>query len=300
MIIGHLSPTPPYNFAHSIAAVNYHAVLDVVRDGAYWRALRLDGGHVLVRVRDDGAPEHPRLAVEIMAAEGSPDPQTVLDEVARMLGVHADIRPFYAAAQADPLLWRIVAPLYGLRHIRAASLFEALMTTIIEQQISLRQAQKGERWLMQWAGESIEYHGEHFYTFPRPQHIATATVDDLKPLKITNRRMQVMIDIAQAVSSGALDLEALLNHPPDEAQTALVGLKGIGQWTAGWAVIRATGHYPYIGENDVALQAAINHYFYQQTGRTTPQVVKETLARYGDFAGAVAFFTLMRWATDRY
>ncbi len=302
MLIGQLHPTPPYDFLKSIRAANYHTVLDVIQDDTYWRALRFGADHALIQVTSHGTPDHPQLNVQLMAATGETDPDVLLRKIAHLLGAEADLKPFYSAVASDPVFGPLLEPLHGLRHIRAASLFEALLTTIIEQQIGLRQAQKGERWLVEWADNGIDYEGKRFYTFPTPQQIAAASVDDLKPLKITNRRMQTMIDIATLTTSGALDLDSqdVSTRHTAEIYDQLIALKGIGQWTASWAIIRSTGHYQYIGESDVALQAAVNHYFYNQAGRTTTQVVKETLGRYGDYAGEAAFFTLMRWATDRY
>lgn len=292
--IGTLHPTPPYHFARSIRAAHYHSVLDHERDGEYWRAVRLNGETALLRVTSS---DPHRLDVHLAATSGPVPDSDLLATAAHLLGVQADLSAFYRAIERDPVLWPVVEPLHGVRHVRAASIFEALVTTIIEQQITLRQAQQGERWLVAWGGSRIDYAGETFYTFPTAEQLAAASITDLTPLKITFRRMQVIIDIA---SLYAHQLAPLHSQPAGTVYAALLSLKGIGQWTAAWAVIRALGHYQYIGESDVALQAAINHYFYQQPGRAAPQRVAETLGRYGDFAGAAAFFVLLRWAHDRY
>jgi DNA-3-methyladenine glycosylase II len=256
--------------------------------------LFIDGQSVLVRVTSAGDINTPHLNVYLV--QGSVNPERVLEKVGDMLGVDADMRAFYQIARADERLWRIVEPLYGVNHVRAADVFEALVTTIIEQQIALSMAQRAERWLVEWIGNRVEYEGEHFYTFPTPTQIARLTVDDLKPLKITNKRMAVLIDIARQIESGGL---AALTTP-QIVFDALVKLHGIGRWTAAWTVIRAFGKYEYIGENDVALQAAINYFFYDNPAKTTPQIVKTTLERYGSFAGTVAFFTLLHWGTMKY
>ncbi|MBZ0302319.1 MAG: hypothetical protein K8J31_21405 [Anaerolineae bacterium] len=298
--IGTLKPIPPYNFDLSIHLSRYHSVLDHSREGIYWRALELDGAVALVRVISQGTIEAPVLAVERVAATGPVDEVRLLRRVAYLLGTDADMKPFYAHARQDPILWKLVEPLYGLKHVRAASLFEALMTTIIEQQIALNMAQRGERWLIQWAGKHIDYQDEIFYTFPLPEAIAAASVEDLLPLKITRIRMNVMRSVASQIMDGAIDLDQLQAGPADAARRSLMQLKGVGLWTAAWAVIRAFGEYPYIGENDVALQAAINEYYYGQTGRVSEKVVQSTLARHGDFAGAATFHILMNWGIKRY
>ena len=55
-----------------------------------------------------------------------------------------------------------------------------------------------------------------------------------------------------------------------------------------------------IGSADVALRAAVNHYYHGLPGRADVAVVEQTFAQYGEFAGLAAFYTIMRWAFDRY
>lgn len=298
MHIGTLYPIPPYDLALSTRLARLHSVLDVARDGEYWRALEINGALALVRVVSRGTPEAPELDVYRMNAAGPVDDALLLRRVAHLLGVDADMRPFYAHARHDPVLWPLVQPLYGLRHVRSASLFEALMVAVIEQQIALNLAQRGERWLLGWAGGRIDYKGEPFYTFPSPERIAAASVEDLLPLKITRIRIGVMRSVARQIVDGAISFDDL--HTADAAMRTLTRIKGIGQWTAAWAVIRALGAYPYIGENDVALQAAINHYYFGQKGRVSTHVVRQTMLPHGEFAGAATFHILMQWGMAKY
>jgi DNA-3-methyladenine glycosylase II len=300
VFVGKLFPHPPYHFELSIRLARHHSVLDQLQDGEYWRALTVDGALTLVRVVNRGTITRPELDVYRMAASQPVADKRLLARVAHLLGVEAPIQPFYEAAQRDPTLWRLVEPLYGLKHVRAASLFEALATSVIEQQIGLHMAQRGERWLIARSGQRMDYNGTPFYTFPTPQALANDTVEDLLPLKITRIRINVLLNIARQAAAGTLNLDALAALPADEAHSTLMQLKGVGQWTAAWAVIRAQGAYCYIGENDVALQAAINRFYFGQNGRVPQAVVKETLSRYGAFAGAAAFYILMQWALLRY
>jgi DNA-3-methyladenine glycosylase II len=179
--------------------------------------------------------------------------------------------------------------------------FEALMTTIIEQQIAWVAAQKAVHWLAAWAGAGIRHDGQTFYAFPTPDQIAAATVETLTPLKITFRRMRLMIDIAGQVASGTLDLERLTQGTYDEAYAALTAVKGIGHWTAAWTLTRAFGAlHPYVGHNDVALQAAVNRYFYNGEGKKSAEQTQRTFARYGAFGGLAAHYTVLRWVLEKY
>lgn len=289
-------PTPPYDFARTIEAARHLFVMGRVVDGAYRRVLRVGGALALVEIGSIGTVAEPEIEARLLAARGDVNEAALWAKVRRVANADADINPFYEYARHDSVLAQTVEMLYGLHSLQADSLFEALALTMIEQQIALRMAQNAERWLMAWGGESIDYGGETYYAFPRPERIAAAAVADLTPLKITFGRMQRLIDVARAAEV----LEVLRDQPTEVAYQALVALKGVGHWTASWTQIRAQGHYAYVGAADVALRSAVNHYFFGERGRAAVSAVDETFKRYGAYSGIAAFYTLMRWAAERY
>lgn len=226
------------------------------------------------------------------------DETALAQKLRRVLNLDADLAPFDVLAAADPVA-QTVERLYGLHHFQSDLLFEAVMLTMIQQQIALKMAQTAERWLLVFAGDPITYEFETDDAFPTPERIATMTVADLTPLKITFGRMQRMIDLSRAVVTG-LYLEALRDQPVEDVYRALVALNGVGHWTAAWTLVRAQGRHAFVGASDVALRAAVNHYYFGLTGRAAPQQVDQTFATHGVFAPLAAFYTLMRWAFDRY
>lgn len=293
-------PIPPYNFALTAYASRYYSTLGVLRGDAYRRALRVDGVPALVEVSGEGTVDAPIVHARLLTSRGEVDPAALEVAVARLLNLNADQGPFYAFARAHPGVWRTVEPLYGLHSLQHDSLFEALTITIIEQQIALRMAQQGERWLIAAYGDALEYDGERYFAFPTPGRLAGLTVADLTPLKITFRRMQTLIDVARREVEGETKLEALRQRPTSEVYHALVRMKGVGHWTAAWAITRALGEYPYVGRADVALRAAVNAYYFGENGRADAAVMDALFEEFGRFAGVIGFYTLMRWALDRY
>lgn len=297
-----LKPTPPYNFDLLLNVLSRfaHPTLDVVRDGAYWRALRAGEGLALVKVISRGTVDIPLLDVYLAEQSGLVDEVKLIERLAHVLHIDARRSEFVAMARRDETLWHVVEPLVGLPEWRTETMFTALAQTIIEQQIAWTTAQKAQRWLVEWAGECIDHEGQTFYTFPTPERLATATVDDLKPLKITFKRMALLIDLAQQIADGRLDLERLEHETPEVAYQHLLAIKGIGHWTAAITLERAFGHKDWVAYNDVVLQAATNRYFYGGTGRIPPQMVTDTFTRYGAFAGVAAHYTMIRWVLDQY
>ena len=297
--IGTIEPVLPYRFDLTLDLISRfpHPTVDVAHEGAYWRVVRVHDTHALLQVIADSPDQ---LRVDSVAATGPIDEGTALHKIRHILCTELDLRPFYDYARSQEELWRVIEPIIGLRWLRTPSVYEALMTTIIEQQITWKFAQRAQRWLVEWAGEGIAHNGNRYYAFPQPSTIAQASVDQLSPLKITFRRMVTMIKLSEAIVSGSLDLESLAQIPVEDAYKKLVSFKGIGHWTAAWTLQRVHGYTNIVGHNDVALQAAVNQYFYGGNGRIPEAQVQSTFARYGDFAGLAAHHTILRWIVDRY
>jgi 3-methyladenine DNA glycosylase/8-oxoguanine DNA glycosylase len=56
----------------------------------------------------------------------------------------------------------------------------------------------------------------------------------------------------------------------------------------------------YCGSADVALRSAVNHYFLGQDGRCSAEETDAIFQRYDDYAGVMSFYTLLRWAHEKY
>lgn len=295
-----LQPRPPYDFTLTAGASPYYTMLHKLHDGALWRLLRQGATRLIVRVSSVGSSVTPLLEAQVVKQDGEVDAARLETQLQHWLALDADLAPFYAAAAADPILADTVRRLHGLHILRTGSVFEALVVTMIEQQIALRAAQKAERWLVETYGDVVEHEGVRYRDFPTPARLATLTTDDLIPLKITFIRMNRILSIARQVVAGGLDLEGLRAAPYTVAYQTLMALNGIGHWTAAWTLTRAVGAYTYVGSADVALRAAVNHYWYGQPGRAERGVTDALFARYGAAAGYASVYTLMRWGMERY
>lgn len=292
-----LTPIMPYRLDLTLDILRRFVtpLVDIpANDGSYWRALASPaGGLSLWRVDAN-------FEAELIAQQGDIDLEAAQHDLAHILALDHDPRPFYAFAQTQPELWQVIAPIQGIRWLRTQTVFEALVALIIEQHIAWTAAQKSQKALILWANNKIHYQGRDYYAYPTPAQLAAATLEDLSDLKVTYKRKQLLIDLAGQISSGNFEIEALRNLPHAEAYQHLLALKGIGHWTAANVVMRALGGFPYVTDTDVALQAAANFYFNGVNGKLTPAGMRELFSRYGEFAGSAAYYTLLRWVLDRY
>lgn len=257
-------------------------------NGEYYRAFHNDSGLSLLKVKSDAD------ALTVVPLIG----EVPYERIKHMLGTDRHLSDFYNAARQNVKLWTIVNDLVGLPIYRSENIYEALIFVIIEQHISWVNAQKAQRVLVEWGNNFIEYEGRRHYAIPTARQLANASIEDLKPTKITFKRMQLLIDIAQMfVDDPRFDYEQGRYLSPDELYQKLLTIKGIGHWTASVVVSRARGEYPFVPHNDVALQAAVAEYFQVEK---SPEATKAIFADYGEFGGLAAHFTLTKWVLDKY
>lgn len=80
-------------------------------------------------------------------------------------------------------------------------------------------------------GDAVEFEGDTFYTFPRPNSLAKASREQLKSCKLGFRADRVL-KTAGLVNSGRCDLESLRGKPYDVAKEELMKLPGVGHKVA--------------------------------------------------------------------
>lgn len=276
------------DFARRVA----HPARLMVSDGTLWR---FTAGHALAYRQEDDAI--------IVSGKCLPpeDEERVIETSQHLLGLRHDLSDFYAGARADAWLWPVIEPLAGLPIHCTETVFEALVTLIIEQHITWKTALRSQRCLLGLFGRRAAIDGDRFvYDFPTPAQLASATREALQPLKITYKRIDLIIETATAICRSELDLESIGGLAPKQAYEQLLELNGVGPWTATNVVGRAFGSYPFVSVNDVALQAAVQRYFYAGKGDKGAAQVREALERCGEHAGMAGHFVLLRWVMDNY
>lgn len=120
----------------------------------------------------------------------------------------------------------------GIRILKQDS-WEALCSFIISQNNNIPRIKGIIKRLCENFGDKTADGG---YTFPTAQRLAKLTVDDLAPLR-SGFRAKYLIDAAQRVASGEVDLDKIKTMPIDEARQALMTIKGVGPKVAECALL---------------------------------------------------------------
>jgi DNA-3-methyladenine glycosylase II len=86
--------------------------------------------------------------------------------------------------------------------------------------------------------------------------IRKARPEKLKRLGLSNNKVKAVKEIGKAVAANHIDLDAIGNMDADVAHVALIGLHGVGPWTADIYLLFCLGHADAFPAGDLAVQEA--------------------------------------------
>jgi len=274
-------PAPIFRFlaARAIPGV------ELVSDGAYRRAARIDGDTGIVDVRPVPGAE----AVDVRWSAGSTRGLLALaTRVARVFDLHTDVAAIGAQLRQDPALARRW-PAHGLRVPGAWEPFEIVVRAVLGQQVSVAAARTLAARLVARCGTRLPdgvADGAITYLFPTPAQVAAASLDGLG---ITGARIATIHGIARAIVDGTLELAP--GADLDATIARLVALPGIGPWTAHAIAMRALGETDAFPAGDLGVRKAL-----AVNGRMPGE--REAIARAERWRPWRAYAVLALWSGD--
>jgi DNA-3-methyladenine glycosylase II len=198
-----------------------------------------------------------RREVRITAARGGAQVEPLDAEtrpvVLRLLGAPFELEPFYAWARSDPVLARLTRELAGLRPPLAPDPFEALVTAITAQQISLHAAFAVRNRFIQRYGRRVE----QAYSFPTAQRVRRADPEELVALGFSQRKGEYVVGLA----AEKIDWRALEQLPDEEIKARIIAIRGLGEWTADWFLARHLARPRAWPAGDLGLRKAVEAFY---------------------------------------
>ncbi|MBA2408138.1 MAG: DNA-3-methyladenine glycosylase 2 family protein, partial [Chitinophagales bacterium] len=205
--------------------------------------------------------------------------------------LETDIKPFYEMALKDELLKPLVKKYFGYRIVGIVDLFESLCWAIIGQQINLNFAYMlKQRFIMQF-GERLLWNGKTYYLFPKIKKIAALEINSLLSLQFSKQKANYIIDVARAFESGNLSQHQIAGLSFEDAKETLLKLKGIGNWTANYVLMKTFHHPNAFPLEDAGLEQAIRRNL-NLIEKPALQMIENIFKKY---EGWEAYGTLYLW-----
>ncbi len=291
-----LSPAAPFDF--SLSASIFSDGDEQVRkydEGRYWQVIRLLNEPVLIVVSSIGTIDKPKLLVAIRGTRELLNERLNIAKgiVSNLFNLDFELRQFYKEVSRDPVMLKLTELLRGLKSPATQTVFEALISSITEQQISLDAAFSLQKRLTKTFGDVIKINENIYYAFPTAEILASATIVELRSCGLSTRKAEYIRDIAALVSNGQLDLETLKSHNDTiEIVDELCKLRGVGVWTAELTLIRGMHKLEVLPADDLGLRKIISHY-YCNDKKISSGDARSIAKKWGTWRGLAGFYLIM-------
>jgi DNA-3-methyladenine glycosylase II len=279
----------PYDFVLSLHAVRSFEQ-ELSDQGDRLRlATRIDGTPTLIEVSQSPGAKGKLKASSIPETDNS-HLRTIVEWV---LFAELDLAPFYRLTGRDPKLTTIARKFRGLKPMRPVSLFEMAVVAITEQQISLAAAYQIRSRIVQRFGEPID----NQWIFPEPHILANAPLEYLRSCGLSRQKAQYIHELAGKIADGTLDLDILKSMDDDKARETIMNLRGFGQWSADYILVRGLARPDCVPIDDLAVRSVVGQYLGDGQRVTSHEVTKK-LEPFRPYRGLLAFYLLAKHRLD--
>ncbi|MGQ9722000.1 MAG: DNA-3-methyladenine glycosylase 2 [Candidatus Jordarchaeum sp.] len=263
-------------------------------NGKFYQVIRINNKLVLISAKSSGSRDEIKLLVDLESNEeiSNRDRKKIREVIYTIFNLELDLEKFYQDVKKDKIMSMLTQKLRGLKIPTTPTVFEALVDSIIEQQISLRVAHSLERKVTKTFGDILKVDDQVYYVFPTPQKIASATVEQLRECGLSYKKAEYIRDIAKMIAEGTLDLEKFKDYENiDEIINDLSKIRGIGVWTAELTMLRGMQKFEAIPADDLGLRRVISHY-YCNDRKISGEEARRIAQNWGKWKGLAAFYLI--------
>ena len=288
---------PPFRLDLTVWALRRRPGNSVDRwDGrTYARSLPIAGAIAELAVMQVRSGDSPRLEVSVTADRPVARDRMhveVGEFLRHALGLQVDLGDFYRHAARDASLRGLVERFRGLKPPRFPSLFECLANAIACQQLTLTVGIELLNRLAATYGRPAPGAIPTSNAFPQPHDLLGLEPGALRALGFSRQKSRALLELASRVEHGALRVERIGELRDGAATAALQDLRGVGRWSAEYALLRGLGRLNVFPGDDVGARNNLRRWL----GCTAPldyEEVQRITSQWAPYGGLVYFHLLI-------
>lgn len=279
-----------FDFEHTLAFLKRSPkeLLHRLEGDRVIKALDLNGKLVVFELAVDGD----KLAITSRNGNISEtDRPTLVTYISDWFDLGTNLKPFYKMARQDDLLKPLIKAYHGYRIVGQPDLFESLVWAVLGQQINLAFAYTLKGRFVETYGKKIMVNDTPHFIFPTPEVVSKIKPEQLLALQFSRQKAAYTINIAQAFLNGDVSKEKLRGLSLDAAKEELRKIKGVGNWTANYALMKTYRYPDAFPLEDAGLHNALKNQL-KLKAKPSLERVKKIFKKY---KGWEAYATLYLW-----
>ncbi|NEW06416.1 DNA-3-methyladenine glycosylase 2 family protein [Paenibacillus sp. SYP-B3998] len=281
---GFLYPKAPFDFQKSLSFLcSFNAMKNEqsIESGTMIKAFSVQGVPVVIELSSEGSVNCPIVSYVLYSDDELTESQAqeVLDRIDFFLSLSDDLTAFYDIGSKDSYFEPVLRNCYGYHQVKFMTPFENACWAILVQRNPMPAACQLKRKLYEGYGRTLTVKGTEHFTFPEPADLLGASTEALVETFGSKRA-----EYLQAVARAFAQTEAIFMKAGDYASVRewLLSIKGIGQWSVDFILIRGLGRMEQIPWQEKAAIEAASAVYHQPL---SAKQVKEIADHFGEYQG---------------
>lgn len=286
----HIDTPSEFKFEHTLAFLRRSPkeLLHRVDGDRVVKAIEVNGKTVVFQLEEAGDK---LLVTSRNGILSGTDKTSIMTYIREWFDLDTNLEPFYRLAKQDALLKPLVKSYHGYRIVGQPDLFESLVWAVLGQQINLAFAYTLKGRFVTEFGKQVVLEGVPHFIFPSPEVVSEIKPEQLLALQFSRQKAAYTINIAKAFLQGEVSKEKLQGLTIEEAKQVLRTIKGVGNWTANYALMKTFRYPDAFPLEDAGLHNALKQQLKLKSKPSLEQVKKI----FKKYKGWEAYATLYLW-----
>ena len=247
---GQLQPASPFDFEQSLDFIQRFPPMfgeQTLAARKMTKTISIQMQPVVFELQSLGTVDAPQLRYQLSSTRPI-DPETqhqVEDRIRFFLSLDDPLADFYRLAKADEPFWAAIQGIYGLHQVKFLTPFEIAVWAVLTQRLPIAIARNLKQALKAAYGSCMEINGVVHAAFPEPAQVISASPEDLTLIIKNERKVEYLMAVTRAFYQ--VDEQFLRSGPYQEVEDWLLNIKGIGDWSAHFILVRGLGRMERIG-----------------------------------------------------
>ncbi|MFW9794187.1 MAG: DNA-3-methyladenine glycosylase family protein [Candidatus Thorarchaeota archaeon] len=271
---------------HSWIYPDIQPVPEQTGDGYFGRVYNVDNKQVALVIRQS----KPGDVLQVNYSDPDASQLNLKTLVQWTLGLEINFKDALAQMSEDPVIAHLVNGVAGVRPYMSPTPYEALIKTIIQQQVSYRAANIFTKRMVQGLAKPIFFEYKNWFNFPDAKTITNTDKKILREFGF-GYKVEYIHDTARLVAEGHLNVDSLVGVSYEEILAELTPIRGIGKWTVDVLSLAGLGDFSVFAYSDLVIQKILGKLYNHGERMTTKQVREQSLT-WGD-SGTKVLYLLM-------
>ena len=201
-------------------------------------------------------------------------------------------------ARKDELLAPLVPRFRGLRITASPTLFEALVSAVLSQQVNLTFAYSIKKALVESFGRKWRREGRTYHAFPEPRRFAAQSLETMRGFRLSNAKASTLIRLGEAFTYDNR-LHGLAALSDEQVVERLTAIKGVGRWSAEIALMRGLARPDTFPAGDLGVVKYVAQGLLGRTGKATEAEMRAFAERWRPCRALALAYCYAELATRR-